>query len=89
MCRSSDFIDASAIVELEAFDGWNSEVSGGCSISGKHVAVADLDLLRLVCGAKGAKESEAGSPWLQLPYEWMGRPPVLHLQQGREDSKVF
>ena len=61
MCGSSDFIDTSAIVELEAFDGWNREVSGGCSISGKHVAVADLDLLRLVVGANLGDHLKVGS----------------------------
>lgn len=51
MCGSSDFIGASAIVELHAFDGWNKEIIAGVSILGERVSVADLDLLRLVRGA--------------------------------------
>ena len=61
MCGSSDLIGASAIVELHAFDGLNKEGSAGVSIVGERVAVADLDLLRLVRGANLGDHLKVGS----------------------------
>ena len=61
VCGSGDLIGASAIVELEANDGWNKEVSAGVSIGGEHVALADLDLLRLVRGTNLVNHLKVGS----------------------------